>query len=259
MIRIIGAVVLAALISTFLAPDLGLNSTTLATYLGFLVALVVVLITFEVPGLVLRRRGTGELGRLRPLPWALGVAALFVLVSRIAALQPGYLYGIVLGIVFMREVGEKDEGREEAAGAIWTLAVAVGAWLLLGWFRDQAPAAGAFSTTLFATALSAITVAGMEAVAFGLMPFRFMPGWVVYRWNRMGWAILFGLSVFAFVHILIGPNAGYLSSLSIPALLAALGVFVGFSAFSVLFWAYFRFRPARPARTAEEGSPTGEG
>jgi hypothetical protein len=254
MIRIIGAVVLAALISTFLAPGLGVNSTTLATYLGFLVALVVVLITFEVPGLVLRRRRTGELGRLRPLPWALGIAALFVVVSRIAALQPGYLYGIVLGIVFMREVGEKDEGREEAAGAIWTLAVAVGAWLVLGWFRDQAPAIGAFGTTLATTTLSAITVAGMEAVAFGLMPFRFMPGWVVYRWNRLGWAILFGLSVFAFVHILIGPNTGYLSSLSIPGLLAALGVFLAFSVFSVLFWAYFRFRPAR---ATEEGSPAG--
>ena len=66
---------------------------------------------------------------------------------------------------------------------------------------------------------------------------------------------MFGVSVFAFVHILIGPNAGYLSSLSIPALLAALGVFLAFSIFSVLFWAYFRFRPARPAEesTSAEG------
>jgi len=251
MIRIIGAVILAALISTFLSPSLGFNETTLATFLGFLIALVVVLVAFEVPGLVLRRRRTGELGRLRALPWALGIAALFVAVSRIAALQPGYLYGIVLGLAFLREAGEKEEGREEAAGAVWTLAVAVGAWLLLGWFRGEAPAIGAFGTTLAATTLSAITVAGMEAVAFGLMPFRFMPGWVVYRWNRIAWAILFGLSVFAFVHILIGPNTGYLSSLSVPALLAALGVFLAFSVFSVVFWAYFRFRPARSVPSEE--------
>ena len=33
------------------------------------------------------------------LPWTLVVAALFVLVSRIANLQPGYLYGLVLGTV----------------------------------------------------------------------------------------------------------------------------------------------------------------
>ena len=98
---------------------------------------------------------------------------------------------------------------------------------------------------LLQTALAAIVVAGMEAVAFGLMPFRFMPGWVVYRWNRRVWALLFGLSLFAFVYVLIGPNSGYLSELSAPGLFAALGVFAAFSAFSVLFWAYFRFRPAR--------------
>ena len=256
MIRVVGAVLLAALISTFLAPKLGLNATTLATFLGFLIALVVVLLAFEVPGLVLRRRRAGELGRLRALPWALVIAAIFVAVSRVAALQPGYLYGIVLGIAFIREVSEREEGAEEAAGAVWTLGVAVGAWLLLGWFRGQAPVIGSFGTTLAATTLSAITVAGMEAVAFGLMPYRFMPGWVVYRWNRVLWAVLFGVSVFAFVHILIGPNTGYLSSLSIPALLAALGVFLAFSIFSVLFWAYFRFRPAR---SSEEGASTGEG
>jgi len=255
MIRVVGALLLAALISTFLAPKLGLNATTLATFIGFLVALVVVLLAFEVPGLILRRRRSGELGRLRALPWALVIAAIFVAVSRVTALQPGYLYGIVLGIAFMRDVSEREEGAEEAAGAVWTLAVAVAAWVLLGWFRGQAPAIGTFGTTLAATTLSAITVAGMEAVAFGLMPFRFMPGWVVYRWNRFLWAVLFGVSVFAFVHILIGPNAGYLSSLSIPALLAALGVFLAFSIFSVLFWAYFRFRPARPAEesTSAEG------
>jgi hypothetical protein len=256
VIRVIGAVVMAALISTFLAPQLGINASTLATFLGFLIALVVVLLCFEVPGLVIRRRRTGELGRLRALPWALVIAALFVAVSRLAALQPGYLYGIVLGIAFMREVDEREEGWEEAAGALWTLAVAVGAWLLLGWFRGHAPTIGSFGTTLAATTLSAITVAGMEAVAFGLMPFRFMPGWVVYRWNRLVWALLFGISVFAFVHILIGPNTGYLSNLSIPALLAALGVFLAFSIFSVLFWAYFRFRPARQSG---ESAPTSEG
>jgi hypothetical protein len=126
----------------------------------------------------------------------------------------------------------------------------------LGWFRGQAPTIGSFGTTLASTTLSAITVAGMEAVAFGLMPFRFMPGWVVYQWNRLIWALLFGSSMFAFADILIGPNTGYLSSLSVPGLLAAMGVFLAFSIFSVLFWGYFRFRPARPS---EESALTGEG
>jgi hypothetical protein len=80
-----------------------------------------------------------------------------------------------------------------------------------------------------------------------------MPGYLISRWRRPVWAALWGLSLFGFIHILIGPNAGYLSDLSIPALVAALGVFALFGAISVLFWAYFRFVYRAPA---EEASAT---
>ena len=242
--RLAIALVVAALISSFLSPTLGFTEASLATFVGFLVALGVVLISFEVPALLEHRRVTGELGRLRVLPWALIIAAVFVVVSRLAALQPGYLWGVVLGVAFLRTDTSADEGREQAAGALWTLIVAVLAWLALGWVRGSAGAEDTFLNIAAQTALAAIVVAGLEAVAFGLMPFRFMPGVAIYRWNRVIWAVLFGASLFAFFHILIGPTSGYLADLTAPAWLAALGVFAAFGAFTVLFWAWFRFRPA---------------
>ena len=242
--RLVIALGVAALISSFLSPSLGFTEASLATYLGFLVALVVVLISFEVPALLEHRRVTGELGRLRVLPWALVIAALFVLVSRLAALQPGYLWGVVLGVVFLRTDTSADEGREQAAGALWTLIVAFVAWLALGWVRGSAGGEDTFFTIAAQTALAAIVVSGLEAVAFGLMPFSFMPGVAIYRWSRPIWALLFGTSLFAFFHILVGPSSGYLSDLTAPAWLAALGIFAAFGAFTVLFWAWFRFRPA---------------
>jgi hypothetical protein len=249
--RIVIAVALAALISSFLSPDLTFNSTSLAIYLGFALGLVVILISFEVPGLLEHRRVTGEVGRLRALPWALIVAALFVLISRIASLQPGYLWGVVLGVVFLRSSTAAAEGREQAAGALWTLVVAVVAWLALGWVRGSAGLDGSFLATMLETALAAVVVSGLEAVAFGMMPFRFMPGAAIYRWNRPIWALLFGGSLFALFHILIGPTSGYISELSLQAWLAALGIFAAFGVLTVLFWAWFRFRPS-PA-------PEGEG
>lgn len=242
--RLAIAIGVTALISSFLSPSLGLNEASVATYLGFLVALVVVLVSFEVPAILEHRRVTGELGRLRVLPWALLVAALFVVVSRLAALQPGYLWGVVLGVVFIRTDTSADEGREQAAGALWTLIVSVLAWLALGSVRSSAGPVATFFDVTVQTALAAIIVSGLEAVAFGLMPFRFMPGVAIYRWNRMIWALLLGASLFAFFHVLIGPTSGYLSSLTAPAWLAALGVFAAFGAFTVLFWAWFRFRPS---------------
>jgi hypothetical protein len=193
---------------------------------------------------LLRWRTTGEVGRLRALPWTLGLAAVFVVISRLATLEPGYLYGIVLGTAFTREVGRDVEGREAAAAMLVTLATAVGAWLLLGAVRAGASAAGSPLSVVLETAAAAVVVAGLEAVAFGMLPMRFLPGRVIYTWSRPAWAVLFGLGVFAFLHVLIGPTTGYLADLHPAAWLAALGVFAAFGAFSLLFWAWFRFRPA---------------
>ena len=186
---------------------------------------------------------SGELGRLRPLPWALVIAALFVLLSRIGNLQPGYLYGIVLGAIFVKDVDDKEEGRETFYGSLWTLFAAFVAWLGLTWTRSLGFDPNGFGITLLSTAFAAVLVAGLEATAFGLMPLRFMPGHMVYKWNRVGWALLFGLSIFGFVHILIGPTSGYVSELSPQAFIAALGIFAAFGALSILTWGYFRFRP----------------
>jgi hypothetical protein len=240
-------IALTALVSSFVDPSFGLDLRSLAEFLGFLVGLVVVLASFKLPPMLAHRRKTGELGRLRPLPWALLIAALFVLVSRIGNLQPGYLYGIVLGAIFVTEVSDREEGRETFFGSVWTLGAAALAWLGLTWVRSLGYPDDSFGVTLLSTAFAATLVAGLEATAFGLMPLRFMPGHAVYQWNRLGWALLFGLSVFAFIHILIGPTSGYVSELSPGAFLAALGVFAAFGALSIATWLFFRFRRAEPA------------
>jgi hypothetical protein len=237
----------AAFLNALLDPGLGFDLDSLATYLGFLVALVVTLVAFDGPPLLVHRRRTGELGSMRVLPWTLPIVVFLVVVSRVAELQPGYLYGIVLGIVFVREDGPRDEGREQAAGAAWTLAVALAAWLLLGWLRSMSPVPGDLVGIAAQTALAAVMVAGIEAVALGLIPFRFLPGTAIYRWSRLGWAALFGIGIFAFVHVLIGPNLGYVSELSVAGLAAAAAAFVAFGIVSLGVWGYFRFRPVRAA------------
>ena len=240
-----------ALVSSFVDPHFGLDLRSLAEFLGFLVGLIVVLASFKLPPMLAHKRKTGELGKLRPLPWALAIAVLFVLVSRVGNLQPGYLYGIVLGAIFVKDVSDREEGRETFYGSLWTLAAAFLAWLGLTWARSLGYDPNGFGMTLLSTAFAAILVAGLEATAFGLMPLRFMPGHAVYRWNRLGWALLFGLSVFGFVHILIGPGSGYVSELSPAAFIAALGVFAAFGGLSILTWLYFRFRPQSVADSLE--------
>ena len=211
-------------------------------FLGFLVGLIVVLASFKLPPILARRRRTGELGQLRPLPWALVIAALFVVMSRLLHLQPGYLYGIVLGAIFVSDVSDRDEGRETFWGSIWTLVAALLAWVALTWLRGLGLPPDGFGVTLLSTAFAATLVAGLEAAAFALMPLRFLPGYVLYKWNRVAWAVLWAGSLFAFFHILIGPTSGYVSELSPASFMAALGVFAAFGAISIGTWLYFRFR-----------------
>lgn len=243
---------LTALVSSFVDPHFGFDLRSLGEFLGFLVGTVVVLASFKLPPMLAHRRKTGDLGKLRPLPWALVIAMLFVLVSRIGNLQPGYLYGIVLGAVFVQDVSDEEEGRETFYGSLWTFAAAAVAWVALTWLRGQGYDPHGFGVTLLSTAFAATLVSGLEATAFGLMPLRFMPGHAVYAWSRLGWALLWGLSVFGFIHILIGPTSGYVSSLSPQAFVAALGVFAAFGALSIVTWGYFRFRPATAEEILEE-------
>ncbi len=239
-------IALTALISSFVDEGFGLNVRSIAVFLGFLIGLIVVLASFKLPPILARRRRTGELGQLRPLPWALVIAVVFVLTTRLAHLQPGYLYGIVLGAIFISDASDRDEGRETFWGSIWTLVAAVLAWIALTWLRGLGLPQDGFGVTLLSTAFAATLVAGLEAAAFALMPMRFLPGYVLYKWNRLAWAVLWAVSLFAFFHLLIGPTSGYVSELTPQAFLAALGVFAAFGALSIGTWLYFRFR--RPTR-----------
>ena len=250
MSKVIGSFLLVALISAFLDPNFGLNTRSVAVYLGFLVALVVMLVSFKAPGVFVHRRRHHEWGELRVLPWTIVLAALFVLISRLFNLQPGYLYGVIIGVAFLESGTLRDEGLESTAGMIWALVVAVAGWAALSWYRTAAPEWGDFASVFAQTFLAAIVVAGLEATAFGLMPFRFMPGHTIYRWHRWLWAILSFLSIFAFIHILIGPAMGYLIDLDPIVWLAALGVFGAFATFTLLFWGYFRFVYREPAEEA---------
>jgi cell division septation protein DedD len=248
-IGLVAFLLLTALISSFVDPHFGFDLRSLGEFLGFLVGLVIVLASFKLPPMLAHRRQTGDLGRLRPLPWALVIAGVFVLISRIGNLQPGYLYGIVLGAIFVKEVSPREEGRETFFGSLWTLGAAVAGWLGLTWFHGLGLNSQDPVVTLVATACAAVAVSGLEATAFGLMPMRFMPGYAVYRWNRVAWAVLWGISLFGFLHILIAPTSGYVSQLSPAAFAAALGVFAAFGAVSILTWGYFRLR--RPTAPAE--------
>ena len=94
-----------------------------------------------------------------------------------------------------------------------------------------------------------------------MLPLRLLQGDKVVGWSRAAWAALYGLTLLAFVHILLRPSTGYVSDTSVSPPYVVVGLFVGFAVFSFAFWGYFRFRrpPAtpdpEPAEPAEPPQP----
>ena len=259
---ILAFVGLSALLYGFLDPTFGFDVLSAATFLGLGLGMLVMLASIALP-LFVGSRGQ-QLGRMsaNALPGTLLIALGCVVLSRVADFQPGYLYGIIVGFAFTRELSRIEQGRLDAFATITGLAVAILAWILLPIVRGAATGGEQpFVNALLETACATVVVAGLEAAVFGMMPLRFLPGERVRAWNRRVWAVTLGVATFAFAHILLNPTSGYLADSTRTSLLTVVVLLVIFGGGSVLFWAWFRVRgqptaapPAVPPATPTEGA-----
>jgi hypothetical protein len=183
------------------------------------------------------------------LPGTALVAVACVGLSRLVHFQPGYLYGLIAGLSFRRRLETDTNGALTAASAVSVFVLSIAAWVA------RVPVAGAAARpnasiwiVALEACLAAISILGLETVVICLIPVRFVEGSKLAAWSRTAWALVFGLCAFAFVHILLRPDSGYVAASS--SRWTVLVLFLGFGLLSVGFWAYFRFRPARTAAVA---------
>ena len=190
------------------------------------------------------RYGVG--GHLRLRPGTLVLALGCVLLSRLVHIQPGYVYGIVAGFQFSRELDRVQEGHAVAAWAGWLFGLSIVAWLLIEPARHLVERhEGAFLPLVAEEVTAALTVEGLTVLLLALAPIRFLHGERLLRWSRPAWIGIYGAVIFAFFAISVRPEwAG--TEATVP-LRVWLVLFFGFCCFSVTFWSYFRFRHPRTA------------
>ena len=239
---------LSALVYGFLSPSFGLDTESLALFAGLLVGLALITAAFDLPLRFYhgRRSRKHDRGVLRALWWTLGIAVICVVISRLADFQPGYLYGLIISIVFVTEVSAREEGMGTWLASLWLLVLSVIAWLLLAFVRIQN--ADPLLQLFVETVLVTFVVAGIETLVIGLLPMRFLPGHPLFNWRRAMWFPLFVLAIFGYLMILVDPANGYLSDNSRTPTLVGIIFLVAFGVVSLGTWAYFRFR--RPRGTA---------
>lgn len=237
-LRFLGVVGAAAVLNSLLDPRLRLDAASAETVGALALSIAVVSLLAVVPAWVVNR----ERPHVEVLPLGLAVAAFCVLVSRLTSFEPGYLYGVIAGLAFTREMARSEKGRLAFTTSAFLLLAAVVAFVVRIPVHEAA-ADGGRALVLLDTVLAAVFAAGIEANVLGLLPLRFLPGENVLAWRRAAWAAAFGLSVFAFLHAL-SAKAGHDSATTSVVVAAVL--FGVFGTVSVAFWAWFRFRPSDP-------------
>jgi alpha-tubulin suppressor-like RCC1 family protein len=189
-------------------PGFGFSGKSAITYIGVLLAMVIgVAIPAGVAAVYHRRRHGSAPAQLRALPLGLLIAALCVLMSRLTGFQPGYLYGVVCGIVFSRSLPTNERGHIAALCAYTMLAVSFAAWF--AWVpvnHGVARSGGATPLLLLDDLLASLFVSGLVGTALGMLPLRFLAGGAVKAWHRGAWAVTFVVSLFAVVQIMLLPH-----------------------------------------------------
>jgi hypothetical protein len=217
--------------------------------IGFAVVSFVFFTTWRLVLHRLEPDGTGE-WMLYP-PFIL-LAAFLVVMARLAHFLPG----VVLGTVAEYEPSKKLSVR--TAGI--RVAITYGVLMLLGlaaWFawipvEHAASKEGASSLTLILDSALAITfVSGLESVAFGLIPMKFLDGNELFTWRRGLWAAMWGAALLWFSVVIVHPALSTYGELSGTGAVWFVLLFSTLMVLALSTWAFFRLRDARLARTAE--------
>ena len=253
-------VLVGGVLGGMLAPHFGLTRASALTHASVVAAtvfdLLAALVGLEYRGR--RRRRLGTVFHLLALPAGLLIAAVCVLVSRVASFEPGYLYGLVCGVAFAGKLEKREEGHT-AALVLATIAVALAAWgLLVPLGRLASHRHEAWPIVIAADFAGALFTGGIVGSVIGAFPLKFLAGGKVAAWHRGAWAALFALAGFLFLELILNPgkggHKGHAPLLTVLVLLAVFGVG------SVWFYLHFaRKEKAKEADAEPEPAPAPAG
>jgi hypothetical protein len=239
---------LAGVIYGFAEPGFGFNDKSLVLFSSIFLGLGLVTYTYSGGQALLTRRGFGVPAAVKLFPAGIAVAIGFVLLSRVESIQPGIIYGFIasFGVLGGASLTRHQEGQTIFFPGVALLALCIGAWLLLGPFRDLAEENDGWLAAVPEATVAAVFVGGLEGFFFNMIPLRFMDGAKLWNWNKLLWLVMTGGVTFLFWHVLINKEDSYFSALQkteVATGVVILGICIALSAGLWLFF-YLRSRNA---------------
>jgi MFS family permease len=220
-------------------PRFGPTLASLRLFLGLAIALgLVSYATNAVVSRVMRGRWRADVSiSLRPLGLILTVVG--VVVSRILDFSPGFLIGLVLGLVVAEKQLVTHAWRAVLLRTGILLGLALLAWLGFSLFDSQTEG-GTFASELAVETLVAITAEATVGLLIELLPLRLLEGQKLFEKSKLLWSSLYLLTVFIFV-VAVVPWEGNWAELG-SSLWTWIGIVAGFGILATGTYVYFRIR-----------------
>ena len=204
----------------------------------------------QVPRELYVRRRYGQGGKVKVALWTLGLAAACVLITRVTAVEPGYVYGIIGGFTFATVLNADDKGRIAFRGVAILLAVGFVAWFVRVPFQAGGSVTGD-GAEVVDKLLGRMFVTAVETCAIGLIPLRYLEGEELFSWNRARWAVLWALSLLLFAHVILYPVSSFEPNPSATGLWTIALTVVIYSVLALSFWGFFHRRETRRRRRSK--------
>ncbi|MBX3195014.1 MAG: hypothetical protein KF727_07960 [Microbacteriaceae bacterium] len=238
-------VLAAAVILGFADPGFGFTGASLRLVLAMVVSVVAINIGLSLVVMRVARRAFDVTAVLQPMPAALAIVVLSVLVSRLAGISPGFLFGIVLGIAYARELRLRDDARLGLLGVGLTIAAGLLAWLGYGAATALMSGEG-FVNNLIIETLAAITLEALGTLLVALLPIEFLDGRTIFRWSKLAWAGAYAVAALVFVVVVL-PLSDNWGTMSAP-MFGWGTLFAVFAVVAIATWAIFRRRVSSSSR-----------
>lgn len=227
------SILVTAVVLSFSDPDFGLDLASLRLLGAMTISLAIVnLIPLGMAALEADRRWDAD-SLPMAMPGTILIAAVSVVVSRLGGLEPGLIFGIVVGISYSIHLTTRRAGQLVIVQFAGLAGVGLLAWLAYDLIGPAAPGDSGWHM-LLREVLSATALDALVAPAIVMLPLTFLDGRSVWRWSKAIWVAIYALAamLLAFIALPIARDVDEVPS-GVSGWLIALGIF---TAVAVVVW-----------------------
>ena len=246
-LRLLAILALTGVIYGFLSPGFGFDRSGIILMVSLMIGIGALTWVGEGGAAWFTRSRLHVPAAVKVHSAALLAAVACVAVTRALDFRPGIVYGFVASTAFLvpAALDRKQSGRAAFYPTVMLLMAGVAAWLGLGLVR--AAEFGGWGADLAEAVLAVFFIGAIEGVLYNMLPLVFMDGRAILEWSRAAWAGLFGVSAFAFLQLVINPDASWGDVFGETGVRVVLSLAAAFVAVTAATWFYFRIRAAEAA------------